>query len=510
MGRSARKEAMRPGKATAQDVAPLVFELARAIRARRIHPAAHPVVAEAQQRCASAWQSLAARTSEWQLEVTGAGLALDDGTPVVGPGAAELADELRVRRVRRLRIHGDPAAPEIALLVEALAREPEALAHAGGLAELLRSSAARAIEAVAHTPDRDAASDASAERNAFLTQQIAELVRRLSELEGCDDLASYNLTANKIEACVDSLVRAKRSIEAYRAALVLSRHAADRDRRSDAIRREASERLGRLARIDDLLDAVVDQACGASGLASVQASQVLIGIGGSAVAPLLRHLEGQKDGARARATQVLIALGDAALAQVVDELGAQQPEHARRAARLLGEMQNPKGVPFLTDALGAHDRALAREAAQALARIGDDAAVQALIGGLGRDDEVAEACAGSLGGLRHPAVLHALSELIDARGRRSEAVRRAAIRSLGRIGSTAALVRLKRVLDHAPFFGAAQLRGLRVAAAQAIAQIGGTSAVQALHPHARGGDPAVRLACQEALRRLAKAAEREK
>jgi len=349
----------------------------------------------------------------------------------------------------------------------------------------------------------------NAERNAFLTQQIADLVRRLSELETCDDLASYNLTANKIEAAVDVLVRAKRSIEAYRAVLVLARHTTARDQRSDAIRREASERLSRLAHKDDLLDVVIEQGCGGSGLASVQASQVLIALGALAVPRLLRQLETRKDGSRARMTQILITVGDAALAQVVDELAAQQPERARRAARLLGEMQNPNAVSFLCDALGAPDLSLAREAAQALARIADDAAAQALIAGLRRSDELAETCAACLGGLRHPAALPALNELIDLRRGRSESVRRAAIHSLGRIGSPAALPGLARILEHAPLFGAAKLRGLRVSAAQAIGQIGGNSASQVLKAHAGRGDAAIRLACQEALRRLAGASKRE-
>jgi hypothetical protein len=500
---------MRPGKATPEDVAQLVFELARAIRARRLHPVAHPIFLEARQRCASAWQSVAAQAGEFALEVTGSGLALEGGAPISGPGSADLANELRVRRVQRLQIHGEPAEAELTLLIEALAKEPEALADKGGLASLLRSANARTIEAVNYTPNRDTSAAAEIERDDFLAQHIADLVRTLAALERCDDLGSYNLSAIRMEVCVDALLRAKRPMEAYRAAVVLSRHATDRDRRSEGIRREASDRLGRLARNESLLEAMIEQACGASGLASVQASQVLISIGALAVPALLRHLDGRKSDSRARATQMLIALGDAALAQVVDELAAQQPEQARRAARLLGEMQNPKGVSFLADALGAPDSGLAREAAQALARIGDDTAVHALIGGLARAPEVAEACAGCLGGLRHPAALHALSQLIDLKCQQPENVRRAAIRSLGRLGNSEALMRLKQILDHAPYFGAARVRGLRVAAAQAIAQIGGSGAVQALQPHARAGDPAVRQACQEALRRLERAAGQE-
>jgi HEAT repeat protein len=111
--------------------------------------------------------------------------------------------------------------------------------------------------------------------------------------------------------------------------------------------------------------------------------------------------------------------------------------------------------------------------------------------------------------LRHPAALPALAALADERSRRSESVRRAAIAGLGRIGSPAALARLQRILDHAPLFGAARLRSLRVAAAQAIGQIGGNSAAEVLAAHANRGDLEVRHACQEAARRLALAARRK-
>lgn len=491
---------MQSGRATAAELAPLVFELTRAIRARHLHPAGHPVAEAALQRCESAGRDVGAASHEFTLGLADAGLVLDGGARVTGPGADELAVEMRARRVQQLRFRGEPSAAELAALVDALAREPEALAREGGVDAVLRACGARRVEAVTRESDREGA--ASREQSGLLAQHIAALVRRLSELESCDDLASYNLTANKIEASVDVLVRAKRSLEAYRAMLVFARHATDPRARSDAIRREAGDRLGRLAHKEELLGAVVEQACGSSGLASVQASQVLIAVGGAAVTHLLRSLETRKDASRARVTQLLIALGDAAIAQVVDELASAQPERARRAARLLGEMQNPKGVCFLADALAGPDPSLAREAALSLARIGDDAALQALLSGLRGSDEVAEACAACLGGLRRPAALQALYEVIDERRGRSENVRRAAIQALGRIGNPAAIRSLREVLDRAPFFGASRVRDLRVAAAQAIAQIGGAAAFQALRAHESRGDPSVSRACREALRRL--------
>ena len=79
---------MQSGRATAADLAPLVFELTRAIRARHLHPAGHPVAEAALQRCDSAWRELGAAASE---------LSLGPGHGVVG-GAG--GNRTLVREVR--------------------------------------------------------------------------------------------------------------------------------------------------------------------------------------------------------------------------------------------------------------------------------------------------------------------------------------------------------------------------------------------------------------------------
>jgi HEAT repeat protein len=496
---------MRRNTASAEDLAPLVLELARALRARRVHPLGHPVVVDALQRGTTVWRSLAGAEGQVALEVGESGLSLASGSRLVCPGAAELAADLRARGVTQLRMHGQLQAQDLSHLIETLTREPDALAAAGGAPQALAGTGARGVELVAATTEGDGGAPETGEAASFVTQHVADLVRHLAELERCDDVGSYNLLANKVEACVDVLVRAKRCLDGFRAALVFCRHATDRELRSDAIRREASDRLRRLAASRPLLEAIVEQACTATGLASVQASQVLIAIGAAAVSALLRHCAETRDASRERAAQVLIAMGDTALPAVVDELRDGASERSRRAARLLGEMQNPRGVEYLADALRASDIALAREAARALARIGTDSAIAALVAGLKLSAPIAETCAGCLGGVHQTSAARALGELLDLERELPDGLRREAIRSLGRLANGEALNRLRRVLDHAPFFGRARFRALRIAAAQAIGQIGGTAAIQTLQPHARRGDPEVRQACQEAIRRIERA-----
>jgi len=194
--------------ASADDLAPLVLDLARAMRARRAHPPDHPVVAEALARAALAWQAAASSGGPLELSPGAGRLEQGGGRPLEGAGAAELANELRARGVERLVLRGEPAPADLRVLVELLVREPAALGAEGGAAAVLRASGARGVEAFAATQKRDGPAAAeAAEANAFLGQHIAELVRLLAELERCDDIAGYNLIANKVEVCVDVLVR---------------------------------------------------------------------------------------------------------------------------------------------------------------------------------------------------------------------------------------------------------------------------------------------------------------
>src|SRR5262245_17917894 len=66
---------MRPDTATEDDLAPLVLELARALRARRVHPSGHPVVADSIRRATALWRVLVEGSGELRFAVRGVVLA---------------------------------------------------------------------------------------------------------------------------------------------------------------------------------------------------------------------------------------------------------------------------------------------------------------------------------------------------------------------------------------------------------------------------------------------------
>lgn len=508
-----------------EEVAPLLLELARAVRARRYYDPGDPRLRAALRRAIDLWTRSLAPNRELRIETREHGfVALPAGSPLRGPGIDELGALLGSHGVGEIRVVAGLEAEEIAILVEALcvasapgpdfgralhergvhhitAAGTDAPSSRGGFRTKDSISPRNAAGHVYDTRSTNGEVDPDASSAAHRT--TLDLVHRLGELESCDDLPSYHLLANQIELLVASLVAGKNFVDAYRAVLAYRRHAQVSQVRTERMREEARDRLRRLLRHSDLVDFVIEQACEASGLESVQATQVLVTEPGESVERIIgRYASGSAEG-RSRATSVLIAMGDAALDPLLLELSSSDGNQARRMARLLGELQNPHSVPALMDLLQHAEPPLAREAARSLARIGTARAIDALICALSGPEDRAEAAATCLG--ECATSRRAFRALLDiAGGRKSspDSVRREAIRSLGRLGMSEAVEGLREILDRNGFLQRRRLRELKVAAAQALGQIGGETAYRTLSDHSRGGDPAVRMACREALGHL--------
>jgi HEAT repeat protein len=470
---------------------------------------------------------------------------LPGGIPVRGTGIDDVAGELRVRSIQRLRIHRDLEPAELLGLIDALAQSADEQAAAGGLEQVLQRAGVQhittseidfaehfrrfaapdvepeeralelkpeAMEACAPTesepkaPEIVAAPEPEAGADPLRSQSISQLTKLLAQLESCEAVVEYSHLSDQITAQVAEMTRAKNALDAYRAVLVYCRHSSNTSGRPAAICREAESRLRAFAEDPMMLQLVLEHACGGEGLSSVQAIQVLVALGPQAVPDLLKRYEEGDASVQRQVTAILIAMGDGAFPVIVDELASTAPERARRAVRLLGRMQNPRGVDFLLDRLLDPSEELRQEVARALARIGTERAVEGLIEAANQFPELAPLVASCLGETRNEAALQGLVRMLQPKAKYSDEVQREAIRSLGRIGSTIALATLAQILDRSPYFF--KIRGtrmLRLAAAQAIGRIGGDEAAAVLSAQSRRGDPAVRKACRQALERIARA-----
>ncbi len=538
-----------------ETASPLLLELARALRARQFYPPTHPTRKGPRGRTRAGGHEGLSEVEELRLELRGGSLLLPDGTPASGPGIDDVAKALRLRRVRRLRVHCDLEDQELLALIDALAQNAESLEQLGGLEQSLQRAGVRHIttsemefaehfkrvhalvqpppnddldDDTDHDPDDDIAPAPQgahevappAGRRALpadhpqvtpekrRSEIISELIKLLAELEKCDEVGEYQELATRIQEHVVAMTEAGNVADGYRAVLVCSRHATDPGARTPELRAEAERWLHQLAESPRMLDLVIDHACSSAGLSSVQATQTLICLGSSVVPSLLARYGSGSSVVQSQLTAVVIAMGETAFPAMVREVASNSPERARQAARLLGRMQNPRAMDALLERLQESDDDLQREAARGLARIGTEHAVQGLLQAANKLPELTSVVIACLGEARSPAAVQALAKILDTSSRYSENEQREAIRSLGRIRNPEALAPLKHVLARKTFLRRKRTRALRIAAARAIGRIGGDDASMALAEHAVGPDPAVRKACHESLERMSRAETR--
>lgn len=151
------------------------------------------------------------------------------------------------------------------------------------------------------------------------------------------------------------------------------------------------------------------------------------------------------------------------LEEAFETLKTGEPEARAEAIKYLGEARYAPAVVLLAQIVADADPGTRFLAAQALGKIGDEAesAISSLLEALRADDMYLRmAVTGALINIGHPAVPGLVKALFD----RNKAVRRAAAKALGKIGSQRAI------------------KPLQVAV--------------------KDGDPTVRKMCQEALDRL--------
>jgi len=534
---------MTEGSLETETLSPLLLELARALRARQFYPATHPVWQDTLERTSTIWLEGLAGVEELLIELRNGSFMLPDGTPLRGPGIDEVAKSLRLRRVRRLRIHRDLKPQELLALIEVLAQTPEHLEELEGLEQALVRAGVRHIttteiefaEHFARVRDRAESEDDEDRRvdldveddstvaappppepippavypspERLRSEAISELIKLLADFEKCDGLDEYREIAQQIRERVTAMAEAGNVTDGYRAVLVCGRHATDGTRRRE-LRSQAEEWLRQLVELPRMLDLVIDHACSGAGLSSVQATQTLISLGASVVPSLLAHYEAGNSVVQSQITGVLIAMGEAAFPVIVQELEVDSPDRARRAIRLLGRMQNPNAAPALLQKLAEPDDEFQRDAARALARIGTDQAVQGLLRAAQELPELISVVTTCLGETRSPAAVRALGHILDPQQRHPEHEQREAIRSLGRIRNPEALGTLKQVLERRTFFRRMRTRRLRIAAARAIGRIGGEEASRLLAQHAEENDEPVQTACRESLERMSRAGSR--
>lgn len=520
---------------TAPELATLLLELGRLIRARRYYAPGDPKLATLFERSLRAWQADLQRRGPLDLELVTEGFRERGGRGVLShPRLGELVRDLAERGVQSLRFEPGLDADAFAAFAEVLAGDAGRTASRGGFGATLYAyspagivvnglapeaapTGAPAPPAAPPAPLRRARPPHEEEPTAPLApadpepapQRLAlspghEIDVLLEQLDQCDGASSYLDLARRTTLIAERAFEEGRREDAFRVFLRFAAHAGGKE--SEASRNLAHGFLGSLLE-RQRLGYVIERTLSGLEAGDLEANQVLLALGAAAVPALLDAAGSLDKGVqRDRLTALVVTFGEEAVRAVLERLVPDEPPARLRAAiRIAGELQHPDMVAPLAALLEAGERSVREEAARALVQVGSDAAVAALATaldsttpGLGLSALHGLATTGSARAVEP--LRRALEQAVEARDTsRAKEV----IRALGRLGRAEAGGALVSLLERRVRLGGGWLRELKAAAVAALGGIPGDEAVAALAQVAQDKDAQLRRAAQTALDRRA-------
>lgn len=522
---------------TAPELATLLLELGRLIRARRYYKPGDARLAGVFERSLRAWRSDLGRRGALEIELVAEGFRERGGRGVLAhPQLAELQQDLAERGVHRLCFEAALDAETFAAFAEVLATDAGRTASRGGFAAALYAHTPAGIvvnglsPASAGSPEpageaetepvflevpseqakppelEPSTGEEAEELAADLAQTLPELLR---QLDACTSASVYQDLVRRATLLATRAFEEGRSDELHRASVLLATHAHGKE---NPVLRELAGSFLRSLLQGPRLAALVTRVVRDLDEGELEASQVLLALGDAAVPVLLDaaiSLEGNTE--RERLGKLVMTLGERALSAVLERLQPHEDApRVRAAARIAGELQHPSVIAPLVDLVEVEDRGVRDEAVRALVRVGSDDAVAALAGLLDRETEGVALAAvhglGSTGNAR--AVPHLERELGRAIAARDVARAKEAIRALGRLGRPEAAMALVALVERRVRLGGGWLRELKAVAVSALAAVPGDEAVAALAQAAQARDTQLRRAAQTALDRRAQARAR--
>jgi HEAT repeat protein len=505
------------------DVASLLVELGRLLRACQFYDQGHPTLAESFRRTVQAFEAEIVRGGPLALRIEGGSFAFE-GARLAPHVLDEVAGELASRGLRGFRL-GAPLDPDaFAAFVQVATMDARALEACGGPGRALDRFLVEGIQIEEARPSRAPAraDESNGGAQTCETVEPADLLLNqeempelgfapeetpfqtlLLELEACEDNAGYARLTDRVVEAAARAARTGHPEQAYEAVLTARDHSGDDHKRSAHQRKIARAMLRQLL-CGPALAEVIERSCSEDPRASVEASSVLLEAGERVVPALLDGLDRAEDGERRdRLRSVLLAMGEDASQPLLEAMAGSDRRLARSAVRLCGELQHPNAVQWLEDLVAGTDTVLRQEAVMALARITGQASLKALLRVLESPvREVQLLTVQALGASGRPKAVPPLAERLahDLEADDLELARES-IRALGRLGGPEAAPALAEVLERRRLFGRGKLRELKLAAITALARIPGEPAAHVLTRAAQDRDPGLRRAAEAARRR---------
>lgn len=448
------------GPPTVDDLATLLLELNRVLKAIASYGPGHPSRENLLERTFLIWQLELQNSGAIEFARQGSAFCHDELGRVECRGLDDLANAMEVHQVNSFRATPDFDQDAFTRFVILLAIPTANLDQMceGGFAGRLYESSGPGIEInglprkpLEPTPsattlapttsaslvsaEAEAQTTLAAQSSAAGTTQGERLRGCLRELDRCSEGPPYDALIDKILGWSQELWDGGQREEIYRALLVLTAHASESEDGDPARKSKARAALESL--VDGpQLDFLVERACECE-LGGVPATQILLQLGERSTPAVLDALDREPDRVRStRLASIVLALGEFAVPALIRAIAERSGGRLQLVVRLAGELQSPEMVPTLADVFHDSGPALRKEAGMALVKIGCNEARDALVRGLATDnEELASAAVSCLEVLRDDrATVPLLDALAKAREQKRHRLTKQIDRTLVRLG----------------------------------------------------------------------------
>ncbi len=508
-------------------IAQAVTELAKGMKTVSFYPEDHPILIQGITKIVLLFEEIPLPEEGLEIGISKNALLYQD-RPLPGSGSGkalvDLNRELYLRRAARIIFLPNMRPDEIVSFLKVIVRDVEKVLDAGGLEQALQQEKVshiwgnrvdydrltellKAEEDLAELEPEELPDGGTADSLAAFSAKAPEVVTidaLLDRIEKETDPAAYRGHIVEFSRFLLAEPPEKKLDYAARAVSILVRHIQAPPGESREIAGLAAVGIKELAG-DELIDHYIGLLKKPGARGRRETETILTALGEKSVHPLLQTLAEEKDLlVRKTIVAIIVRIGRIAVPTLLENLEDSRWYMVRNMVTILGSLEMPDLVPYITAKLSHPDLRVKKEAIKALARTDHPSAVTALCDLCFFPEEtVALAATAALASKKESAAAVALFRRATDRKYLYPNYRLAheAIDSLRAIGTDDAVVALEEILSLNAFWKTEKFQSMKSHALRSISMIKGGRAAEALQKVLQTGDAHLRTEAERILKR---------
>lgn len=511
-------------------IATALTGVVKQIKAVRYYPPRHPALQAAAEECLRGFQPLLEGDNHLALAVRKEGFLFDENLVAKGHQVlGQLAMFCFARRIQYLTVLSDLSAKDLNHFVHYLTLDPQEIQKHGGIQAILEK--ARVTTLWVNQQDLDAILDKKeemeqepeqpeldpmavlAEGDAAAQQQteekVADLAKLIKRLEQEKDDARFRQALQELIPLLRLNLTDENRALILKAFLLLCRNATGA-KLSETRREHATHALGQLANeemIDYLIHSMLLEETDEKSRELL--GKVIAFLRDKAVKRLMERLAEEKAAPKRKLLADTLKLcGKSAVPILLENLFDDRWYVVRNAVAILGEIRSEEALPHLTPLLEHDEIRVRRETIRALTKVGGQRATNILLQAADSgDQELRRQALLSLGAIRAASAVPTLRKLLRQSGwsQKVMELKKDAIKALGEIRSADAIPDLLKIARKKRLFRRALNEELRVAAINALGEIGDENPRAALDKILNDKSAPVARAAAQAIKQIDKA-----